>query len=153
VFPGCFAVQQTDTTAKVNTPDNIATAQSMSAVLAQVETNKKDLADAVAANQNAGTSEALANQQNVNQLLQISVVTKASAVETPAVLLGGNGAAAAAATTATTSAAQASSTAKASKNNSGKKNNNNNNNKRSDGLLRWSKRYVLPNTDFTEASP
>ncbi|KAI0126730.1 hypothetical protein BJ170DRAFT_416079 [Xylariales sp. AK1849] len=58
-FGGCFPVQQVDTKASVNTPANIATAASKDKVDAQVAQDKKDFPDAVQANQNAGTPDAL----------------------------------------------------------------------------------------------
>lgn len=45
-FGGCFAVQQTDTAASKNSANTIDTAQTLEGVLAQVNQNQKDLADA-----------------------------------------------------------------------------------------------------------
>jgi len=119
-FGGCFPVQQTDTTATANTVSNIETAQKMPAILAQVVKNQADLADAVAANQDAGTDTAVANLAAVNQLLAISVTSKASPQQTFAVV---NDASPAAATTASSAAATATSTKKSSKNKGNNKNN------------------------------
>ncbi|KAK8102333.1 CAS1 protein [Apiospora sp. TS-2023a] len=56
-FGGCFAVQQTDTTANKNTPANIKTAQTLKAVQAQIAQNVKDFPAYVAANQKAPTAD------------------------------------------------------------------------------------------------
>ncbi|KAK3313070.1 hypothetical protein B0H66DRAFT_385205 [Apodospora peruviana] len=88
-FGGCFAVQQVDTTPKVNTPDNIATADTLDLVLAQQQQNLKDLPKAVQANQNAGSDQAQQNAAAVTALLGLSVVTKASPTTTPQLVLGG----------------------------------------------------------------
>jgi hypothetical protein len=53
---GCFAVQQTDITAKANTPDNIPTAQTLAGVLAQVQQNIKDLPAAISGIANSGST-------------------------------------------------------------------------------------------------
>jgi hypothetical protein len=140
--PGCFAVQQTDTVAKVNTPQNIATAQTLEGVEAQILQNKADLNAAVAANQQAGTSQAVANQAVVDKLLALSITTKAAAVQTP-VVVDANGNVASSAGAATT--AKNSTSTKGSKGNKASKNN-----KRERTLLRWAERYVLPNTDFSD---
>ncbi|TVY93801.1 hypothetical protein LAWI1_G000246, partial [Lachnellula willkommii] len=52
-FGGCFAVQQTDITPAANTPDNIATAQTLAGINEQVAENQKDLPAAIAGNQEA----------------------------------------------------------------------------------------------------
>lgn len=109
-FGGCFAVQQTDTNVKTNVASKISTAQTLEGIQAQIQQNKVDLAAAVAANQVDGTSTQLDASKNVNQLLGISVVSKAAAVQTPAAVAD----ASAAATT----------TAAASKNNGNKNNGN-----------------------------
>ncbi|KAI1854865.1 hypothetical protein JX265_002504 [Neoarthrinium moseri] len=54
-FGGCFAVQQTDVTPNQNTPQNIATAQTLQGITAQVLQNQKDLGVAVKANADAPT--------------------------------------------------------------------------------------------------
>ncbi|GKT41962.1 uncharacterized protein ColSpa_02143 [Colletotrichum spaethianum] len=56
-FGGCVAVQQTDTTPKKNTPDNIPTAQTLDGVLSQVQQNIVDLPAAVKSNQEAKTQD------------------------------------------------------------------------------------------------
>ncbi|KAF6815501.1 gas1-like protein [Colletotrichum plurivorum] len=56
-FGGCVAVQQTDTTPKQNTPDNIPTAQTLSGILTQVQQNAKDLPAAFKSNAEAKTQE------------------------------------------------------------------------------------------------
>lgn len=52
-FGGCIAVQQTDVKPNANTPDTIATAQTLEGVLAQVAQNQKDLPAAAQANKEA----------------------------------------------------------------------------------------------------
>ncbi|KAI9642233.1 hypothetical protein NHQ30_009035 [Ciborinia camelliae] len=59
-FGGCFAVMQTDEAASKNTPDTIATAQTLDGVEAQVVQNNKDFPAAVKAN-----SEATLNEQGL----------------------------------------------------------------------------------------
>ncbi|KAG4422807.1 hypothetical protein IFR04_004029 [Cadophora malorum] len=54
-FGGCFAVQQTDTTASENSANTIDTAQTLEGVLAQVNQNQLDLADANKGNAAAAT--------------------------------------------------------------------------------------------------
>ncbi|KAI3544089.1 GEgh16 protein [Colletotrichum filicis] len=56
-FGGCFAVQQTDTKPKQNTPANIPTAQTLDGVLKQVQQNIVDLPAAVKSNQEAKTQD------------------------------------------------------------------------------------------------
>ncbi|CZS95429.1 related to gEgh 16 protein [Rhynchosporium agropyri] len=57
-FGGCFAVQQTDGKANANTPENIATAATLPAVLDQVKQDQQDLDAAVKANQVSGQGAA-----------------------------------------------------------------------------------------------
>ncbi|KAJ0273918.1 hypothetical protein COL940_009613 [Colletotrichum noveboracense] len=66
-FGGCFAVQQTDTTPKQNTPQNIATKQTLENVLTQVQQNAKDLPAAVKSNQEAKTQD----EQGVTAIKEI----------------------------------------------------------------------------------
>ncbi|KAH8881666.1 hypothetical protein GQ53DRAFT_832167 [Thozetella sp. PMI_491] len=117
-FGGCFAVQQTGIKAAANTPNNIQTAQTLDGILAQLEVNKQDLSKAVAANQNAGSAQGIANSENVAKVLGNTVVSKAAAVQTPAIIQNGATAATSAAAAATTTAAT-----KAGNNNKGNKNN------------------------------
>lgn len=124
-FGGCFAVQQTDTTPKVNTPENIAAADPVDAVLSQVAVNLQDLPKAVKANQDAGSSQAEQNAAAVKAILGDNVVTKELPTTTPAVDLTGGAAAVA---TTTTSAAAAATTATAATVRNGRKGNKNNNN-------------------------
>ncbi|KAJ2904059.1 putative gas1-like protein, partial [Zalerion maritima] len=170
-FGGCFAVQQVDTTPKVNTPANIDTLQSLDEVLAQVQQDQADLPAAIEANQNAGSEEALQNAAAVEALLQNAVVTKEFATTTPSVVLGGQ------ATSTSTAAEEATSTTDPvddgddnnnngngndndgndnngngnddndnnndNNNNNGRNRNNNNNNKRrSNSVLRWARRMM-----------
>lgn len=51
-------------------------------MLAQVQQNQQDLPAAVAANQNAGTNQAIQNLEAVSTLLHLSVTSKAAAVAT-----------------------------------------------------------------------
>ncbi|CZR57072.1 related to gEgh 16 protein [Phialocephala subalpina] len=145
-FGGCFAVQQTDTTAKTNVASTISTAQTLEGINAQIEHNQADLGAAITANQNAGSDTGLANAKAADALAGLSITSKAAAVQTPAVDISGGAAAAAATTAATTkagkgskatataAAASASTTAATAK--KGK-----NNNKREGGLA-WAKRMV-----------
>ncbi|KAI1079625.1 hypothetical protein F5B20DRAFT_158547 [Whalleya microplaca] len=57
-FGGCFAVQQTDTTPNQNTPANIATAQDLKGITAQVQQNIADLPAAVKAIAESGSDPA-----------------------------------------------------------------------------------------------
>ncbi|EQB43471.1 GEgh16 protein [Colletotrichum gloeosporioides Cg-14] len=66
-FGGCFAVQQTDTTPKQNTPQNIDTKQTLENVLTQVQQNAKDLPAAVKSNQEAKTQD----EQGVTAIKEI----------------------------------------------------------------------------------
>ena len=152
---GCFAVQQVDTTPKVNTPGNIATLQTMDAVLAQVQQNQADFGAAVAANQAAGSTEAEQNAKAVESILANTIVSKEAPQQTPTVVLGG-AATETAAPAATTTAATTGNGRNGNGNgrNQGNRNqNNNNNNKRgfSNGM-RWAKRYVVAGQDFTDDS-
>ncbi|RDW94430.1 hypothetical protein BP5796_00193 [Coleophoma crateriformis] len=115
-FGGCFAVQQTDTTANVNSANQITTSQSLAAVQAQILQNQKDLPVAVEMNQNQGTTEALAAAVVANNLAGHSVTTTAFPTQTLAIEnINGAAATSAAAAATTTSAAKASTTSKASK--------------------------------------
>jgi hypothetical protein len=154
-FGGCFAVQQVDTTGKVNTPQNIATKQSLEISDSQVLLNQADLAAAIAGNQKAGEPQALKNAEAA--IAPLSVVTKEFPVETPVV---GAADPAATATAAVTSAAPAATQSAATGNgnsngrnrngNAGNNRNgqnnqnangrNNNNNKRGTSVLRWAQR-------------
>ncbi|KAK3319885.1 hypothetical protein B0T19DRAFT_478922 [Cercophora scortea] len=125
-FGGCFAVQQIDTTPKVNTPSNIATADPLDGVLDQIERNKADLTKAVKANQIAGGEQAQQNAAAVTAILGLTVTSKASPTSTPDVVIGGG-------VKATTTAAAASATTTKVRGNKGNKwnaNNQNNNQRR-----------------------
>jgi len=56
-FGGCFAVQQTDTTPKENTPSNIPTAATLQGVVTQVQKDIVDFPAAVKSNQEAATQD------------------------------------------------------------------------------------------------
>jgi hypothetical protein len=59
LFGGCFAVQQADVTPSVNNANTVDTAEPLAAVDNQIAENQVDLPVAVAANQKAGSSEAV----------------------------------------------------------------------------------------------
>ncbi|KAK2589654.1 hypothetical protein QQS21_012669 [Conoideocrella luteorostrata] len=89
-FGGCFAVQQSDVGKTTNSPGQITTVQSMSSILEQVRKNQKDFSDAVNANKNATSNEAMQNLAAVQALLKETVVTKPAGQPTP-VVGGGEG--------------------------------------------------------------
>lgn len=102
----------------------------------EIAQNQIDLPAAVAANQNAGTGEAVQGLAAVNSLLGLTVTSKAAAVQTVAVATSSATSKAGKGTKATAAAASAASatttaTAKKSKNN----------NKRN-GSLKWAKRAM-----------
>ncbi|QSZ34875.1 hypothetical protein DSL72_007734 [Monilinia vaccinii-corymbosi] len=100
-FGGCFAIQQTDTTASNNSPNTIATAQTLKAIDAQVQHNNANLPAAIAANKADGSAQGVKDFNGANALLSASVTSKAGAVMTPAVENGGVNAPDAAAATPT----------------------------------------------------
>ncbi|KAM0812631.1 hypothetical protein AB5N19_12622 [Seiridium cardinale] len=100
-FGGCVAVQQTDTTPNVNTPDNIATAQTLEGIQAQVLQDQKDLSKAVAANVEAPTQDDQ-GVAAVDKLLDIDSAAEATAGAADAAASAVTSSAAAAATTAAT---------------------------------------------------
>ncbi|CAK7234029.1 hypothetical protein SCUCBS95973_008794 [Sporothrix curviconia] len=85
-FGGCFAVQQVDVTANVNTPENIETGISLEEVNSQVLQDQADLPAALAANALAGSTEAEQNLAAVNALIGVSVTSKSAAIETPTIV-------------------------------------------------------------------
>ncbi|KAM0426031.1 hypothetical protein ACHAPT_008662 [Fusarium lateritium] len=87
-FGGCFAVQQVDTDEKTNSPQQIKTEQTLKGVDDQVLKNQADFADAVKANQNAGSDDAEQNRAAVEALLGATAVTSEFPQETPSVALG-----------------------------------------------------------------
>ncbi|KAH6680075.1 hypothetical protein F5X68DRAFT_33924 [Plectosphaerella plurivora] len=91
-FGGCFPVQQTDVTPKVNRPDNIDTAQALDLTLAQVAANQKDLPAAIQANANAGADGAKQNLAAVEAILKINPATSAFPQQTPDLLPPGGAA-------------------------------------------------------------
>lgn len=139
-FGGCFAVQQVDTTASKNTPANINTAASLKNVLKQVEIDKADLPVAIAANQAAGTDEALQNAAAVSSLLNISITSLEAPTQTLDVALGGNAA------TATSAAAEATATGTTDNNN-----NNNGNNRNGNGNSRFGNGFGRGNNNRRRA--
>jgi len=112
-FGGCFPVQQVDTTPNVNSANTIDTAQTLDGINKQIAENNVDLPVAIAANQVQGTPEQIAANAKVNQLLGVSVTSKAAPVLTPAAAIGNDAAAATA--TAAPAAATTSATAKGKK--------------------------------------
>ncbi|KAL3417698.1 hypothetical protein PVAG01_10708 [Phlyctema vagabunda] len=92
-FGGCFAVQQTDVTPTENSANQIATAQTLKGVLAQVEQNKEDFPAAVAANQESSLEDQGVNA--VDALLDIdstaSATASADAVANTGAANAGNG--------------------------------------------------------------
>ncbi|KAK0749796.1 hypothetical protein B0T18DRAFT_320985 [Schizothecium vesticola] len=87
-FGGCFAVQQTDITPKVNTPENIATGDTADVIDDQVAQNQKDLPAAIEANQNAGPTEAEQNVAAVEALVGTAANEAAPAATTAAASTG-----------------------------------------------------------------
>lgn len=84
-FGGCFPVQQTGAAEKTNVASKITTAQTLDGVEKQVAQNKEDLPAAIAANQQAGSTEGLAADDGVKKALNIEdPVIKESPVQTPA---------------------------------------------------------------------
>lgn len=84
-FGGCFPVQQAGAAAKTNVASKISTAQTLDGVDKQVAQNKQDLPAAIAANQQAGSTEGLAADESVKKVLNIAdPVIKESPVQTPA---------------------------------------------------------------------
>ncbi|ETS76350.1 hypothetical protein PFICI_11737 [Pestalotiopsis fici W106-1] len=86
-FGGCVAVQQTDTTPNVNTPENISTLQTVSGITAQVAQNEKDLDAAKAANVEAPT-QGDQGVAAVDALLSIDSAAAATAGAAGAVATG-----------------------------------------------------------------
>ncbi|CAM1500452.1 Fc.00g096140.m01.CDS01 [Cosmosporella sp. VM-42] len=135
-FGGCFAVQQVDTTEKTNTPAKINTAQTLGAVLDQVQQNQADFEVSVKANQDAGSDSAEQNKAAVDALLGNTIVSGSFTQETPSVVLGGVPTATDALVTNTVAATTAAATTTDSANsggNQGNGGNNNNNNNNGDG--------------------
>ncbi|CAN8100992.1 unnamed protein product [Discula destructiva] len=83
-FGGCVAVQQVDTETKTNIAAEITTASTKAEIESQVQQDQKDLPDAIAANQAAGTDEQIAAANKVAQMVQASIVSSAQVVQTPA---------------------------------------------------------------------
>ncbi|KAI3395086.1 hypothetical protein diail_1765 [Diaporthe ilicicola] len=85
-FGGCFPVQQAGAAAKTNVAAKITTAQTLDGIDKQVAQNKQDLSAAVAANQQQGSTEGVADDAAVKKVLNIAdPVIKQSPVQTPAV--------------------------------------------------------------------
>jgi len=77
-FGGCVAVSQSDITPNVNTPDNIATAQTLDGINKQIAQNNVDLPETILANQ-AATSENDEGVKAVDNVLGIDSVAQATA--------------------------------------------------------------------------
>lgn len=105
-FGGCFAVQQTDTTTKTNVAADISTAATKAEIEKQVQLDQVGLADAVTANQNAGTAEQVAALAQVQAMVAPSIVSKAQVVQTPAADAAVAGVAATSAAPTTTAASK-----------------------------------------------
>jgi hypothetical protein len=148
-FGGCFAVQQTDITPKENTPQNIATTQTLGGILDQVQQNQKDLPAAVSAIQ--GSSVDQQGVQVADAILAVNPEIKSASDAADAGSVAGG----AATGGATNSTAGTGNTGNARTGNGRQKNNannrgnrNNNNNKRAAPInLRWSKRFVTPSQE------
>lgn len=82
-FGGCFPVQQTDKEANVNDPKTITSKQDIDLTLEQSAHNQADLAKAIKANQNAGSSFAKQNAAAVDALLDDKVTTSSFPALTP----------------------------------------------------------------------
>ncbi|KAG9233367.1 hypothetical protein BJ875DRAFT_46340 [Amylocarpus encephaloides] len=154
-FGGCFAVQQTDVTAQENTAQTNTKADTVEAVDDQVAINKADLPVAIAANQNAGTPEALAAASVAADLAGLSVTSSESPTQTLAQENIGTTSAAAATSAATgngrkgkangatnNGATRNGNNAKAVTGNRNGRNGGNNNNKRRGLSLKWAKRAM-----------
>jgi hypothetical protein len=141
-------VQQTDITPKINTPQNIATQQTLEGVMAQVLQDQKDLAKAVQANAGAGGTESGQSLAAVNALLNLNSASQATVAAGAAASTGAAKAGGSAASSTSSSAS-----AKATKS-SGKNGNKNKNNKRRAAVgpsMRRTKRYVVvPGADFND---
>ncbi|KAK2598599.1 hypothetical protein N8I77_011995 [Diaporthe amygdali] len=84
-FGGCFPVQQAGAATKTNVASKITTAQTLDGIDKQVAQNKQDLSAAVAANQQQGSEQGLADDASVKKVLNIAdPVIKQSPVQTPA---------------------------------------------------------------------
>ncbi|KAH8204567.1 hypothetical protein TruAng_001196 [Truncatella angustata] len=121
-FGGCIAIQQTDTTPNKNTPGNIATAQTLQGINAQILQDQKDLSKAVAANVEA-PSQGDQGVAAVDKLLSIDSAAAATAGAAGDV----------ADTVATATSASASATATAGTGNGRGKNGNGNGNGNTNG--------------------
>ncbi|KAK4231922.1 hypothetical protein QBC38DRAFT_464894 [Podospora fimiseda] len=84
-FGGCFAVQQTDVKANVNSPDNIKANDSLEQIEFEAASNRKALTAAIKANQDAGTDEQNQNLKIVEAILALNTVTNTFPVVTPTV--------------------------------------------------------------------
>lgn len=102
--------------------------------LTEIQENQVDLPAAVAANQNAGTDEAVQGLAAVNTLLGLTITSKAAPVQTVAV--ENNNSAAAVATDAATISATSSKAPKATAATAKKGKNNG----KRDSVLKWAKR-------------
>ncbi|KAH7357138.1 GEgh16 protein [Rhexocercosporidium sp. MPI-PUGE-AT-0058] len=88
-FGGCFAVQQTDTAASKNSANTINTAQTLAGVLAQVNQNQIDLADANKGNA-AATKVSDQGVKIADALLDIDSAALATAPAAAATSAAGN---------------------------------------------------------------
>ncbi|KAI8629607.1 hypothetical protein F5Y19DRAFT_71362 [Xylariaceae sp. FL1651] len=89
-FGGCFPVQQVDIKPAVNTPASVDTLLSLKKVAAQVAQDQQDLPAALAANQAAGSDEAVQNAAVVNAILGITPTASSAAPAQTSAAAGGN---------------------------------------------------------------
>ncbi|KAH7396426.1 hypothetical protein BKA66DRAFT_264085 [Pyrenochaeta sp. MPI-SDFR-AT-0127] len=91
-FGGCFAVQQTDGTGRVDSsPSAIETAGTLEGVAAQTLQNQKDFPAAVAANQAAGAAGGNAGASAISALITATVDPALAATAAAAAAAAGNG--------------------------------------------------------------
>lgn len=103
-------------------------------MLSQVQQDQKDLPAAVAANQNAGSGEAVQNLAAVSTLLHLAVTSKAAAVQT--------------ATASTSASASSASSSSDDKNSGGSGSGSGNSQKKHhnhhvEGVRRWARRNLV----------
>lgn len=98
-------------------------------MLSQVQQDQKDLPAAVAANQNAGSDEAVQNLAAVSTLLHLAVTSKAAAVQTTAA--------------AAESTSASSSSGNGNGNNASSGNGKKHHNHHVEGVRRWARRNLV----------
>ncbi|EPE33044.1 hypothetical protein GLAREA_06056 [Glarea lozoyensis ATCC 20868] len=137
-FGGCFPVQQTDTVASKNSPEQIATTQTLDGINKQVAQNVKDLPAAVSAIEGAsleGQGKALAEEiLAADPVVESAVVSSAAATATAGAKKGNGNANANAGGNGNGRATGG--------NGNGNGRGGRNGNKRAEAGLRWAKRDV-----------